>query len=234
MGSQSLRKTPGTEVEVKLRVADRRAVVRLLRKLKAKCGARMHEMNTLYDTPAGSLAREGKLVRIRILRPAASRGAGQPAGETRRRAASPQAAVLTYKGPAQQEGLAAGRRYKIREEHELLVQDPGALVQVFEGMGLGPWFRYEKYRTTYRLPRVAGLLVELDETPIGDFLELEGDATAIDRGAALLGYRHRDYIAKSYGQLFLEQRRSADRAGSAGGNASPEEDSADMLFPRRK
>ena len=79
-------------------------------------------------------------------------------------------------------------------------------------MGLSPCFRYEKYRSTYRLPGLPGLLVELDETPIGDFLELEGDSASIDRAAALLGFGPGDYITKSYGILFLEQRRSAGGA----------------------
>jgi hypothetical protein len=64
-------------------------------------------------------------------------------------------------------------------------------------MGLRPWFRYEKYRSTYRLPGFSELLVELDETPIGDFLELEGECGAIDRCAVLLGFRPADYIVKS-------------------------------------
>jgi adenylate cyclase class IV len=229
---EELRKTPGTEVEVKLRVADRKAVVRQLQKLKAKRGARMHEMNTLYDTPAGSLARQGKLVRIRMLSPAELRGAGKPPGK--KGAASLPGAVLTYKGPAQEDGRASfhGHRYKIREEHELNVPDAAALERVFEGMGLQPWFRYEKYRTTYCLPGLAGLVVELDETPIGDFLELEGDAAAIDRGAMLLGYRPAEYITKSYGQLFVEQRRSAAGVGSSAGDPALAEASAGMLFRR--
>ena len=51
------------------------------------------------------------------------------------------------------------------------------------GAGLEPWFRYEKYRSTYRLPGLPGVKVELDETPIGDFLEVEGAARGIDRAA---------------------------------------------------
>jgi adenylate cyclase class 2 len=97
-------------------------------------------------------------------------------------------------------------------------------------MGLRPWFRYEKYRTTYRLPGVAGLMVELDETPIGEFLELEGDAQAIDRVAVMLGYGVADYITKSYGQLFVEQRRAAARAAGPSAESSPAAGSTDMLF----
>jgi adenylate cyclase class 2 len=219
-------------VEIKLRVADRAAMLRRLRRLKAAGGARVHEMNTLYDTPSGTLAREGKLVRIRVERPAPSRGAGK-ATRKARSAASPQAAVLTYKGPAQGGAWSDsfhGRRYKIREEHQVRVEDALALARVFEGMGLRSWFRYEKYRSTYRLPGIPGLVVELDETPIGDFLELEGQPTAIDRCAALLGFQPAEYIAKSYGALFVEQRRSAVSAAGSSGEPSPAPGSSDMLF----
>jgi len=220
------------EVEIKLRVADRQAVLRRLRRLKASGGARAHEMNTLYDIPGGALAREGKLLRIRLERPTPLRGAGK-AGTKTRPTDSPQAALLTYKGPVQAGGGEAsfhGRRYKIREEHEVRVEDAAALARVFEGLGLRPWFRYEKYRSTYRLPGFSGLVVELDETPIGDFLELEGDCAAIDRCAARLGFRPADYIVKSYGALFLEQRRAAAAAAGSAGEPSPASGLPDMLF----
>ena len=223
-------------MEIKLPVADRQAMLRQLRRLKAAGGARVHEMNTLYDTPVGTLAREGKLVRIRVVRPAPLRGAGK-ATRKARSAAPAQPALLTYKGPAQGGGWSAsfhGRRYKIREEHEVRVEDAPALAGVFEGMGLRPWFRYEKYRSTYRLPGLPGLVVELDETPIGDFLELEGEPTAIDRCAALLGFRPAEYIAKSYGALFVEQRRSAASTPGSLGEPTPAAGSIDMLFPSRE
>jgi len=209
---------------VKLRVSDRAAVLRRLRKLRARGSARMHEMNTLYDAPDGSLFREGKLVRIRTLRPAGSRApAGGAAGRGGKRDA-----ILTDKGPVRGADGSAGQgdRCKIREEHELAVEDAAAMARVFEGMGLRPSFRYEKYRTTYQIPRVAGLLVEMDETPIGDFLELEGEAGAIDRVAATLGYQPADYITESYGALFFRQRRAA------GGEAATSRSPADMLFPK--
>jgi adenylate cyclase class 2 len=231
---ESLRKTPGTEVEIKLRVPDRQAMVRRLRRLKAAGGARMHEMNTLYDIPGGALAREGKLLRIRVERPAPMRGPGKTARVGKARSNnSPLAALLTYKGPVQAGGREAsfhGRRYKIREEHEVRVEDAAALARVFEGLGLRPWFRYEKYRSAYRLPGFAGLTADLDETPIGDFLELEGDCAAIDRCAAMLGYRPADYVVKSYGALFLEQRRTAAAAAGSAGEPSPALGLPDMLF----
>jgi len=45
--------------------------------------------------------------------------------------------------------------------------------------------------------------VLLDETPIGNFLELEGSPTWIDRTARKLGFSVKDYISRSYGYLYL-------------------------------
>jgi adenylate cyclase class 2 len=215
---ESLRKTAETEVEVKLRISDRQALVRRLRRLKATGGTRIHEMNTLYDTPGGALAREGKLLRIRVERLAPPRRTGKRTTKARS-AASRTTALLTYKGPPQADGSSGsfhGRRYKIREEHEVRVENVGALVQIVEGLGLQPWFRYEKYRSAYRLPGFSGLVIDFDETPIGDFLELEGSRSAIDRCATLLGFRPANYIVKSYGALFAEHSRPKDGTGSAG------------------
>jgi len=62
-------------------------------------------------------------------------------------------------------------------------------------------FRYEKYRTEYSKRSTAGKIM-LDETPIGNFLEIEGSASWIDRTSKLLGFKHSDYLKASYGSLY--------------------------------
>lgn len=124
--------------------------------------------------------------------------------------------VLTFKRPvARRAGsdakhLADGL-HKVREEIEMEVTDAATLTTIFEGLGMSGWFRYEKFRTTFRLPAskdwARGLLIELDETPIGTFVELEGPAAAIDRAAAELGYSNRDYVLKNYLTLYVEECR---------------------------
>jgi adenylate cyclase, class 2 len=224
-------KTPGEEVEVKLRVADRKALVRQLVRLKAKpAGPRTHEMNTLYDTPGGALSRRRQLLRIRIERPA------NRAGKGRHQRATAPTALLTFKGPPRphvSRGSSEGRRYKVREEHEVRVYDGKAMARTLEALGLRPWFRYEKYRSVYHLPGLAAVAVDLDETPIGVFIELEGDRAAIDRSAALLGFEPSEYITKSYGALYLEHCRIG-RPPGAQGEPSPASGLPDMLFSRRK
>jgi len=224
-----------TEVEVKLGVGDLAAIRKRLARLKARPGAagRVHEMNYLFDTPQGGLAKHGQLLRIRVAEP--ERGAARTGRVAKHSGNSGMEAVLTYKGPSELPGeaqpsriqnqsqsqrslnAAAPRtrrrqgRYKVREEIEVGVADPGRLKAIFEALGLRGWFRYEKYRTSYQLPAslrwAKGLEILLDETPIGNFLELEGPPEAIDQAAALLGYSHSDHITKSYLQLYLDQCR---------------------------
>ena len=80
--------------------------------------------------------------------------------------------------------------------------------RILRALGLGPVFQYEKFRTTYVLPGIPGVKVELDETPVGSFLELEGTESAIDRAATSLGYSSADYSTKTYGALYIEFCRS--------------------------
>ncbi len=222
------------EAEVKLRVADRRALLRQLARLRASYLGRVHEINTLYDTPDGALRRQGKLLRIRVERPAERPG---------RRAKAPRArlgghsALLTFKGPVERKESGESRskgRYKIREEREVRVADEAVLVRILEALGLRPSFRYEKYRSTYRLPGLAGITLDLDETPSGDFIEAEGSRAAIDRSAAMLGYRPADYITKGYGQLFRDERRKMGRARGSKSGRLARTRSRDMLFRSRK
>jgi adenylate cyclase class 2 len=75
-------------------------------------------------------------------------------------------------------------------------------------IGLRSKFRYEKYRTTFRL---RALHVDLDETPVGVFLELEGSPAAIDRAARDLGFTPKDYIRATYYALYAAERRRKGR-----------------------
>lgn len=244
------------EIEVKLRIAERGQLLRQLARLKAKLvGGRVHEMNTLYDTAEGHLTRRGEMLRVRVERPA---GRSNGAAKTRRVAArsSGGSALLTYKGPAPEGPGAAQRRaakrrgtarqlrqYKIREEHELRISNPEEMPRILQALGLRPCFRYEKFRTTYRLPGLTGLKVEMDETPIGLFVELEGPRAKIDRAARLLGFAPAAYINTSYAALFMENR-GARRGGSAGrgrgadrgarNEPAPSSGLPDMLFSRSK
>lgn len=200
------------EVEIKLAIEDGKALLRRLKRLGAKpldpkC-PRAHEVNLVFDTPDGALAKHGQLLRIRTETRGVGKKGGKGSGGTR--------TVLTFKSPPEElamgnPGPSGERRYKVREEIETVLTDGSgaALQRIFEGLGLREWFRYEKYRTTYVLPKrlgwAKGLLIEVDETPIGTFVELEGPREAIDRAAKELGFSRKDYVLKNYLVLYLEE-----------------------------
>jgi adenylate cyclase class 2 len=216
-----------TEVEIKLAIRNGKALARALKRLGVKPAnpkaPRMHEMNVIFDTPDGGLAKHGQLLRIRTeSQDPVKKGSKSKAwGRT----------LLTFKSPPEalaigDVGPSADRRHKVREEIETELMDGATTRRIFEGLGLRGWFRYEKYRTTYVLPGrhawAKGLLIEVDETPIGTFVELEGRAEAIDRAAKELGYSARDYVLKNYLVLYLEDCK---RRG---------EQPRDMVFGGRK
>lgn len=197
------------EREIKLKIEDVKGFRKLLKKLGAQpLGNGVHEENVIFDTPQGGLAKHGQLLRIRTETPEPGGGSKKPKSKPR--------VVLTFKRPVPQPAGSDAQHptdgsHKVREEIEMEVTDAATLTTIFEGLGMSGWFRYEKFRTTFRLPAskawARGLLIELDETPIGTFVELEGPAPAIDRAAAELGFSKRDYVLKSYLTLYVEECR---------------------------
>src|SRR5690606_21967570 len=91
--------------------------------------------------------------------------------------------------------------HKVREEHQFETNDVEQARQVFLGLGYEPSWIYEKRRTTFRKDGENGI-IEVDETPIGDFTEMEGEAGWIDRTAQDLGFSKADYLTDTYRGLF--------------------------------
>jgi adenylate cyclase, class 2 len=163
------------ETEVKLRVRDLGVVREQLRRAGAELvRARHFEDNLLFDDAARSLRSQGCVLRLRR---------------------TPDGGLLTFKGPRRVE---AG--VKSREERETPVVEPSALDEILRRLGFEPVFRYQKYRESYRH---RGQSVEVDETPIGVFLEIEGDLEGIASVASELGYTPADYVGESYVGLFF-------------------------------
>jgi adenylate cyclase class 2 len=111
---------------------------------------------------------------------------------------------VTFKGPVQPSTM------KLREEVETLVGDGEVLLRIFRELGLHVWFRYEKYREEFSHEDV---IVAIDETPVGVFVEIEGGDAAIHELARGLGKRPGDYITDSYRFLFLQHRDANGLAG---------------------
>ncbi len=166
------------ETEIKLPVDDLPATRDRLRRLGFEAVTpRLFERNLVYDTPSRSLRGSGQVLRLR------SKGGRW---------------WLTHKSRPE-----ADTQYKIRQELEIETAQGTELGAILERLGFEPSFEYQKYRTEYRRPGDPGEVV-LDETPIGDYLELEGPPEWIDCAAAELGYRPQDYVRESYGALYLD------------------------------
>ena len=104
--------------------------------------------------------------------------------------------TLTFKGPPESASM------KVREEIESTAGNRSNLVTILERLGLEVWFRYEKYREEFTFN---GVIVAIDETPVGIFIELEGEENVIHQIAGSLGWSQEDYILDSYRDIFLKE-----------------------------
>jgi len=171
-----------TETEVKLRLEGPEPAREALARVGATLVRPRHlEDNVLFDDPAGSLRATGGVLRLRT---------------------TAQANVLTFKGPRHlEEGM------KTREERQTLVEEPDAVRAILARLGYRPVFRYQKYRESWMH---RGQEVEIDETPIGTFLEIEGDPEGIRTVTAELGHQPSEYLSESYVGLFFAQGGQGD------------------------
>jgi len=166
------------EVEIKFRIADLKARNRALK--RAWFGLvtpSAHEMNSLYNLPGQKLRRHGELFRLRKY------------GSTW---------TLTHKS----KDLAG--RHKVRAEFETVVENGAQMDAILRALGYSATFRYEKYRAEWS-DGVGHVVV--DETPIGNFGEIEGPARWIDRTASRLGIARADYVIDSYAGLFFAWKK---------------------------
>ena len=101
---------------------------------------------------------------------------------------------LTFKGPVQPSVM------KLREELETVVGDGTLTLRVLEELGFHVWFRYQKYREEFALDDV---MIAIDETPVGTYVELEGGERGIATTTEALGRRPSDYVLDSYRGLYV-------------------------------
>jgi adenylate cyclase class 2 len=168
------------EIEIKFRVSDLRALTRKLHKIGFGVATRRtHEMNTLYDLPGGILRGRRQLLRLRQYGPEWT---------------------LTHKAKKKT------GRHSSREELETRVTDGKKMDAILRALGYAPSFRYEKFRAEWTDGK--GKVV-VDQTPIGNFCEIEGSPRWIDATAKKLGVPPADYITKNYATLFSEWKQES-------------------------
>jgi adenylate cyclase class 2 len=142
------------------------------------------EVNILFDTPGGELQSGGQALRVRRV------------GDR---------VVVTFKGPASWDGPVKQRR-----EIELEISSGAAIAELLHVLGYVPWMRYEKQRESWRL---GGVQVDLDHTPIGDFVELEGPDADLEHTARRLDLDPEQAVTESYPSLWQAHRRRHPELG---------------------
>lgn len=177
-----------SEIEIKFRVADLESLMARLRQLGLEqITPRTYEMNTLFDLPGHPLRNRGDLLRLRKY------------GESW---------VLTHKAKSKgKDGL-----HKTRIETETRVEDGEKMEAILRALQFEPCFRYEKFRAEWKGEQ--GHVV-IDETPIGNFAEIEGLPEWIDSMARDLGVSPKEYITETYAGLFFAWKRAT-------GSSAPE------------
>ena len=167
------------EVEIKFRIDDIEALTASLQTAGFHLVTpRTHEMNTLFDQ-GNELRRRGALLRLREYGPRWT---------------------LTYKDRS---GKQSGR-HKSRREIETKVENGDAMGRIIEAVGFSSSFRYEKFRSEWA---DSNGHVVIDETPIGNFGEIEGQAKWIDAAAKRLNISVKSYLKESYAELFAAWKR---------------------------
>lgn len=146
---------------------------------------RHFEDNWLLDTSDRLLMGRGSALRVRM---AAGKG------------------LVTFKGMIDE---TASSPIKVREEIESEVSDPDRMVELFERLGYSRAFRYQKYRTVYETTLgKSHLEVSFDETPIGNFIEIEGDEAAVLGALRAADFSADDIIRDSYPEIQMRRCRA--------------------------
>lgn len=171
------------EVEVKFFVPDLNAIREQLVQLGVEVTKpRIFEQNVRYDTMNEELFQEWKLLRLR----------------------QDNVVTVTFKGEPQEEVTSEAR---VREELEVQVSDFETMAMIFERIGFYPVQSYEKYRETFIWGNVE---VVLDELPYGDFVELEGEETALKTAVSQLGLDWQKRILTNYLGLMQQLKDKHD------------------------
>ncbi len=169
------------EIEAKFYVQNLKAIKQRLEKLGAVLREpRVLEVNYRLDTPAGDLAGNRQVLRLRRDR----------------------TCCMTYKDNSSLDDGAQRRR-----EIEFTVSDFDSALQLLEALGYVVFVMYEKYRTVYEYQ---GVEVMLDEMPYGNFCEVEGpDVQHIRAVAEALNLDWKRSVPISYLSIFNQLKQAS-------------------------
>jgi adenylate cyclase class 2 len=164
-----------TEREVKIRVPDLDAFPPRLEAMGATYVGVEQEINHILDTADATMLRKSQVLRVR----------------------EADKNTLTWKGRS-----AADDAYghKVREELEVTFGGDAAdtMLSILSRLGFQETLRYQKVRTSWRWQSV---VIALDRLDFGTFIEVEGDASAIQHALHLLQIEHLPVETRSYPEL---------------------------------
>jgi adenylate cyclase class 2 len=103
--------------------------------------------------------------------------------------------TITFKKPVDR------THFKIMEEYEIEVSDFEEAERIITSLGFRKVFRYQKRREVFTLYNTHILL---DETPIGNYIEIEGAEDRIMELSEQLGLSPDRGISKNYMELYRE------------------------------
>lgn len=180
------------EIEVKIEIVN----IDEMRQIILKNGFKSvspytFEHNTIYDTPDRQMKKKGCLIRLR--KKHAENGEEN--------------CILTVKRPPSVP--VPSSQYKSREEIESKISNPDAITALLQEMQLNVFFIYEKYREVFKgidLP----IIITLDHTPVGNYIEIEAAPGLIDQTAVKLGFTKNHYLTDTYFDLFLKHPKSKE------------------------
>jgi adenylate cyclase, class 2 len=165
------------ETEIKIHIAD---FPEFRRKVGALGGTviseRHFEDNRIFDFEDARIRRKYSFIRVR---------------------SSGTKCFLTFKGPPEREGP-----FKTREELETEVGSAVITREILERLGMQELFRYQKFREEYRVlsrgQTGETVYLFLDETPIGNYAEIEGSEKGIRELAEYMGFNESSLLRASY------------------------------------
>lgn len=167
------------ETEVKIKIISQKETRQKLLEIGCRVERDFYrEYNILYDFADGRLERSQQALRLRRV--------GRKV-------------FLAFKGQPLN-----SRSFKVREEYESEIKNFRHFKKILKKLGLRPAFEYRKKRMLLRKDRVK---VCLDETEVGNFIELEGKRSDIVKLAKQLGYSRKDFIKLDYVKLIKEKRQ---------------------------
>jgi predicted adenylyl cyclase CyaB len=150
---------------------------RLVELQAERVGPASFEDNWIFDRGKGELTSRGHVLRLRI---------------------DGQGAQLTLKGAARWE-----EKTKVRDELQTRIEDAEQMRAILEHLGYRVRRRYQKMREEWR---IGAVLICLDHTPIGDFVEFEGQGA--DKLARRCGLVPDSAETRTYLELYEEHLKA--------------------------